>query len=170
MVVDPDGGPCTWAATGPGWGWIALESNYHWEQPGYDINDPTGWYDFQITFDLSGFEADTVGISGSWAADNYGYILLNGKSTGVTFGTNIWSFLTLHSFEITSGFQPGLNTLDFMVYNIPPNPNSPPACGDPTGLAVEMTGDGVLVPEPASLGLCGLALIAGFAYLRKRHI
>ncbi len=83
MVVDPDGGPVTWAATDPSFGWIALEANYHWEQPGYDINDPVGWYDFQITFDLSGFVPASVSIPGSWAADNYGYIDLNGVNTGV---------------------------------------------------------------------------------------
>ncbi len=54
-----------------------------------------------------------------------------------------------------------------MVYNAAAGPL---ACGDPVGLAVDMTGEGVLVPEPASLGLCGLAFIAAFAYLRKRRI
>lgn len=165
--VDSDGGAVTWAATGPDWGWDALESDYRQGHPISYLRDPAGWYDFQITFDLTGFVASTVTISGSWAADNYGYIELNGVDTGVAL-TSDESFRTLTAFAITTGFQPGLNTLDFMVYNLPAN-TSPGAGGDPVGLAVDMTGDGVLVPEPASLGFCGLALVAGCACLRKRR-
>jgi hypothetical protein len=147
-----------------------LWSDLRWEQPGSVINDPIGWYDFQTTFDLSRFSPYSVTISGSWAADNYGYIELNGQplSSG-DLGTNIWGFEALQQFEITTGFQPGLNRLDFMVYNIPAG-TTPDSCGDPVGLVANMSGQGSLVPEPASLGLCGLALIAGCAYFRKRRV
>jgi hypothetical protein len=168
-TVVAGGAPTTWAGTDPDCGWIGLWSNLHWGQPGSVINDPTGWYDFQTTFDLSGFNPATVSISGSWAADNYGYIELNGTPTGVTFGTDIWSFETLQAFEITTGFVPGLNRLDFMVYNIAPGTTSD-SCGDPVGLVADMSGQGSLLPEPASLGLCGLALLAGCVYFRKRRV
>jgi hypothetical protein len=62
-------------------------------------------------------------------------------------------FSTLVPFSITSGFQIGLNTIEFLVQN----------AGGPTGLRVDkIRGDYSLIPEPATLGLAaaGLGVIA----------
>ena len=73
---------------------------------------PAGNYDYQTTFDLTGFNPATANITGNWAMDNYGTdILINGVSTGNTAsGPNAYT-----PFSITSGFHAGVNTLDFLV-------------------------------------------------------
>ena len=61
-----------------------------------------------------------------------------------------------HGFSISSGLQPGINTLDFLVNND----------DGPIGLRVEMRGTASQAPQPASFALLGLG-IAGLA-LRRR--
>ena len=65
-------------------------------------------------------------LTGKWAVDNRGTILLNGKpvtSAGGSIGTKTSaSFHALHSFTITASgsgvtFNSGMNTLDFIVRN-----------------------------------------------------
>ena len=70
-----------------------------------------GQYDYRTTFDLTNFDPTTASLSGSWAMDNYGTILLNGVDTGNTWGSNS----AYGTFVINSGFQSGLNTVDFQV-------------------------------------------------------
>ena len=58
-------------------------------------------------------------------------ILLNGQSTGQPLGGG--GFTSWQAFAITSGIQPGVNTLTFVTWN--------GSVGDnPTGLRVEMCG------------------------------
>lgn len=77
-------------------------------------NHPVGEYIFRLMFSLKGIDLSTVVIEGRWASDNQGTdILINGISTG-----NKSSSLSAFSeFTIKSGFKPGDNTLDFIVYN-----------------------------------------------------
>ena len=78
-------------------------------------------YTFRLTFDLTGFNPRTAVITGQWAADNEGFILLNGSATDI--GTGVLSlsgtvethFGIFHNFALTNGFQPGTNTLEFVV-------------------------------------------------------
>jgi len=85
------------------------------------INSP---YTFRQTFDLTGFDPSTATITGQWAADNQGYVVLNGISSGI--GTGVLSlsgdviahYGTLHSFTLTSGFRAGINTLDFVITDV----------------------------------------------------
>jgi hypothetical protein len=109
---------------------------------------------YQETFNLTGFNPATVGLSGFFATDNTGYIQLNGVTVGPTSST----FASLTPFSITSGFDPGINTLDFFVTN---GPTGGPQ--NPTGLFVELSGTGTPVattPEPSSFALFGLFLAA----------
>ena len=90
-----------------------------------------GNYFYLTTFDLTGRDLATASLTGNWATDDTGAdILLNGASTGMssTSGFSSWA-----SFQITSGFISGLNTLTFKVNNGGTSPN-------PGGLRVEVTG------------------------------
>lgn len=76
---------------------------------------------FRTTFDLTGFDATTALINGTWATDNIGVdILINGISTGQSIPfyhptTQLTAFQYFTPFTISNGFLPGLNTLDFVV-------------------------------------------------------
>jgi len=141
--------------------WFGDDALSSWIGPKGDSHLDGGYgeiYDFQTTFSLAGLDAATAAIVGQWAVDDVGLdILLNGVSVHPALvGWNYWS-----PFSITSGFQAGVNTLDFIVQN----------GGGPIGLRVEMTGTtGSAVPEPATWAL----MIGGFglagATLRRRRM
>ena len=116
-------------------------------------NDPTidgapGLYDYRTTFSLTGFDPSTAKITGKWSSDNDGVrILLNGVDTGNP-PTQYEQFSAWAPFSITHGFQPGINTLDFIINNglYLDGTNSP------TALRVEMTGTAIQsVPTIATL-------------------
>jgi hypothetical protein len=162
LIVSPDGaypGPSTYVSDPIAGGyWMANTTLSKWISPAVAEGYPSGGtshaggdYTYRLTFDLAGFDTASVVVSGGWAADNSGpRLLLNGNVTGFTCG----SYSGLAPFTLTSGFLPGLNTLDFVVHNI--------AAGgsNPTGLRVQgLTGSGDPVTgvgpwrEPAGLDL-----------------
>jgi PEP-CTERM motif len=156
----PNSLPC-WIANGPDSEWISSRPDT-WTSG----NGVAGNYDYQLAFDLTGFDPSTAFITGQWATDNEaGPIRLNGGSTGSTTGPTDFSFFT--SFTISSGFVAGVNTLDFPVVNdvvsFPVNP---------TGLRVEFLSSSATpvratsVPEPTTLMLLTLAL-AGLTVSRR---
>jgi hypothetical protein len=112
--------------------WITPESIW--------FNNAQGNYIYRTTFSLPNSfnpQKDTASITGRWSTDNTGLdILINGLSTGNTIpygnpcGLGGYSYYHLCPLSITTGFQQGLNILDFVVYNE----------GDITGLHVQMTG------------------------------
>jgi hypothetical protein len=128
---------------------------------GVATGDPQGWYDFQVTFTLSAYQAATAEISGTWAVDNEGVISLNGSQTPFFCDVSPSCYQTTSGFTLTSGFVAGVNHLDFKVYNWAG------ATGNPVGLNVNMTGY-YEVPEPASATLWGVGL-AALAILRRRR-
>ncbi len=123
----------------------------------YFFGGPVGNYIYRTTFDLTGFDPMAVSISGRWSTDNYGReMLLNGVNTG---NVNNAEFGVWTDFSITSGFMPGINTLDFVVENI----------GGPTALRVEMTGAAVPLPAAAWCGLGLLGVMVTMRCHRRKH-
>jgi hypothetical protein len=141
--------------------WTANTATTDWISPGSsgDTGWPVGTYDYQTTFDLTGLDPSTADLSGKWTSDNNGCIDLNGVSTGIC--SSFAGFGTASAFSITSGFKPGLNTLDFVVEN----------GGGPTGVFAEISGTASplsSVPEP-SLSLLGAGgCLLGFGVLRRK--
>ena len=125
---------------------------------------PIGWYTFRTTFDLTGYDPNTFSISGNWAMDNCTIgpaMLLNGVDTGNELFSNEDSerFRQLYPFTITSGFQTGLNTLDFVVFN----------WGGPTALLVSMQSSAAYsVPETSSVMMAAIGLLLITAMAMKR--
>jgi hypothetical protein len=144
--------------------WLLNGSDSKWISPRVNsaANEPVGTYTYRTTFDLSGLDASSAVLTGRWAADNTGTLMLNGNMLGITSGGfDAWS-----PFTISSGFVGGVNTLDFVVTNVPGfiGPS-------PTGLRVEITGNATTtIPEPSTYLLVGLTLcgIAGYVKLRTR--
>ena len=94
-----------------------------------------GNYTYRLSFDLTGYIPATAILKGTFVSDDTVYqVLLNGQITGINNGaantTNSNTKQYTTSFVITAGFQAGLNTLDFFVYNGVTN----------TGLRVEING------------------------------
>jgi hypothetical protein len=85
-----------------------------------------GNYTYRTTFSLSGVNPSTAILTGWAAADDTGIIKLN----GVQVASIVNGFASPSSFTISSGFQAGANTLDFVVTN----------GSGPTGLRVEISG------------------------------
>jgi hypothetical protein len=144
--------------------WIGDSTTSAWIGPAGTA--PADDYTYQTTFDLTGLDPATAILSGQWATDNAGVLVLNGVSTGFTspFGVaeGSYSFEVWHQFTINSGFVDGVNTLE-LVDN-----NADVAGLNPTGLRVEISGTAdVATPEPGTFGMFGLGSTAVFAILRR---
>ncbi len=96
--------------------WVANSETSKWISPLLDsVAALAGDYAYTTTFDLSGFDPASAVVLGTWATDNEGTgIHLNGQATGII---NTVQFPALTPFTITTGFNPGLNTLEFRVNN-----------------------------------------------------
>ena len=147
-------------------GWVSPPAGTQWINPNPNGGAaPAGLYDYQTTFDLTGLDPGSLVLSGSWAADNAGSILLNGVAA-IGIGTTIpdpYGFKNLTAFSITgldnlANLHPGLNYLDFVVQND----------GNVTGLVADISGTASPAPEPSSLLLMGSGLIGLGGALRRK--
>ncbi|HEV2328093.1 MAG TPA: LamG-like jellyroll fold domain-containing protein [Verrucomicrobiae bacterium] len=122
-----------------------------WITPSSDTSGcASGNYVYRTTFDLSGYDVNSVSLSGKWLVDNEGLdIKLNGNSSGISYFPSASSIAA--SFALTNGFVNGFNTLDFVVSN------APSGGYNPTGLRVELSGTGIpLSFEPSRANITGV--------------
>jgi hypothetical protein len=111
--------------------WVPNDKYSKWIAPRTDAGNfnEAGLYVYRTQFDLSKFKAETAVIKGLWSSDNNGIdILINGISTG--YYTPIEAYYGMFPFEISEGFNNGINTIDFVVNNV----------NAPTGLRVILNG------------------------------
>lgn len=139
--------------------WLSPPPGSKWIGP-IDNNDAPGatFYSYSLTFDLTGLDPSTAVITGLWSSDNGSQILLNGTDTGWVNGDpGGRSFEQLTSFSIATGFEPGFNSLEFVVGN----------AGGPTSLLVSnLSGTAQAIPDPTPASLVSLGLLA-LAGLRR---
>jgi len=155
----------------PGWGQHNIVGGENggakWISPqaAYPAVDPSGYYIYQETFNLTNYTPTTAVITGEWWADNNSVgIYLNGalENTGKV---NAYNPSTGTNFNISSGFQSGINTLDFVVFN------QPGSISNPTGLLVDITSStAAIVPEPSTVAvyMVGSLALLGFVIRKKR--
>jgi hypothetical protein len=116
--------------------WAADTATSQWISPQMTYvghSDPVGTYTYETTFNLGGYNLNTVVISGAVVADNaITAIRINGFSIGYSQTTSTYQ---LAPFTIPSGhYVSGVNTLEFDVYN------APSTGGDASGFRAQFTG------------------------------
>ena len=148
--------------------WVGDNTTSRWIAPNTnsEVTALPGIYTYSTTFDLTGFDVSTAKIEGLWSVDNIGAgILLNGKALGIV---NNGGFEFFTPFTISSGFQNGINTLEFLVSNW----NNSTGQNTSTGLRTELIGTADLaataVPEPSDI--MGTAIAFGSVVLLKRKL
>jgi len=84
-----------------------------------DVGDSgiRGLYDFKTTFDLTGYIPSTAQLTFVYAMDQYGDVYLNGVHVASLPDHNWGASISpnLNPFSISSGFQDGINTLEFYI-------------------------------------------------------
>lgn len=136
------------------WVWFPNTTSARWIYDNADGNVNAGaTVTFRLTFNLTGYIPSTAVLFGASAADDSGQIFLNGNFIGACGGYNAPT-----PFGATSGFLPGVNTLDFVVQDIG---------GAISGLIVpDIGGHADKVPAPGAVALLGLG---GLIATRRRR-
>jgi len=167
--------------------WIANPTDARWIGPSLSttdssmLSDPLETYFYDLSFSLDPFTS--AWITGYWASDNFGRLLLNGNEVA---SLGLMGFKTLNPFSITDSnlFVGGLNVLRFEVTNAPGlvptgNPSGLLVSGllgeyEPdTNLRLEDTVIGTdttpTVPDGGSTALLLIAGLLGVVYVRGRR-
>ncbi|GJJ01927.1 hypothetical protein RugamoR64_24650 [Duganella rhizosphaerae] len=146
--------------------WLANDGVSKWITPtasqgqSFDAYS-AGSYTYTLSFDLTGYNAGSAAFSGRFAADNDAVVKLNNQVIASGSGFTDWT-----AFAAGSGFQSGVNTMQFVVGNWAQNG------GNPTGLRVEFLSSSVTaVPEPSSYAmLLTGALLLGVVARRRIQV
>jgi hypothetical protein len=122
LSADPAApGPNAYICTNNDPTWAKNTSVSQWIGPKAQGISHTGNYAFRLSFNLTGYVAATAVLKGTFVScDTIYQVLLNGQVTGINNGLpgtnnpNTKKYTT--AFIIITGFQAGLNTLDFYLY------------------------------------------------------
>lgn len=83
------------------------------------VNAASGFYRYRTSFDLTGYNPNTVDIRGVWDADDTAVCYVNGVLAATLTKNNLYDSGQLF---LNSGFKPGINTIEFVVTNATPSP------------------------------------------------
>lgn len=137
--------------------WLANDASSQWIGPTQNASAgvAVGTYVYTYSLDLTGYNAGTVALAGNWSTDNNGEIYVNGNATGQV--TSFEGFGSMHAFTLgPTYFTGGVNLIEFHVVNGATSTN-------PSGLRVEWgSGSAAPVPEPATMGLAAVGLVAAW--------
>jgi hypothetical protein len=114
--------------------WISVHDNI---LPGVT---PKTVHTFESTFDLTGYDLDTVHIVGLFLVDDaINQLRINGRPVPFKRWQTTWDewdFKSFHPIIIKEGFVPGKNVISVDIYNSPSRPENP-MHPNPMGLRVE---------------------------------
>jgi hypothetical protein len=100
--------------------WYPNRDSSRWisAKPDATTNDLPGSYTYRTSFDLTGFDPSTVQLLMEISVDDELVdVKINNQSTGLKITTGESPFVASHGLTITSGFNAGINTLEFIVVN-----------------------------------------------------
>jgi hypothetical protein len=146
LTTNPNGASSTaFVVTPLPVGWRTNTPTSQWIGPTTNGVGVGGTYDYQLTFNVPC--SNNAVVTGQWAVDNNGTILLNGNPAPVATltGGGSGNFTTWHPFAITTGLVAGQNSLEFYVTNVGANP---------TGLRVELSGTATCCTNPCITLIC----------------
>jgi hypothetical protein len=114
--------------------WISVDDKVY---PGIT---PETIHTFETTFDLTGYDLETVRIVGLFLVDDaINALRINGHAVPFKRWVTTWDvydFKSFHPITIVDGFVPGKNVISIDVYNSPSRPEHP-MHPNPMGLRVE---------------------------------
>lgn len=148
--------------------WMANNATSMWISPSPSYpnagSDAGGLWEYQNTFDLTGFDLSTVQIDFRLGVDNRfdGYIL-NGGPVIVPGPWAAFGSLSPWFSVNTAGLLQGQNTITFLDFNLPQQ------TGNPGGFRLEFDAEGTVVPEPSTALLLGGGLALAAALRRRRR-
>jgi len=150
----------------PYWLGVSAGDPSAWISPSPDYSDygsdrPDTTYDFQTTFDLTGYNPATTSLMFRYMVDNdLTAVEVNGTAVSFAGGASYAAWSRYSTISGANLFSSGVNTLDFLVYN------APGLSGNPSGLRVELSGENT--PEPGSLALIGSGILLFGGLLRRK--
>lgn len=109
-------------ATSPDSMWLTADGNGTGS-----VSHPEGVTIHELDFNVTGRVPSSVSIIGEWAVDDSGEMFLNGKTTGVVSSSSSH----FSTFQLTSGFVCGRNTIRLELTNTAGGPT-----GNPSGFNV----------------------------------
>ncbi len=149
-------------------GWAAAISGTNWINPSQSGSGSQSFgpytYTYTTTFDLSGLDPATAALSGLLQADDAVTLFLNGNQVSAA---NIGTYTRTIPFSIGSNFspdfQPGINTLSFLVNN---------SGNYATGFDAAISGTATAeTPEGGSFAMVSIAgiILTGVGIRRRRN-